>query len=159
MPAAISEKNTSNNSPFQRKAVRKKTNKSRTELPGPVGSRVRSIPSHFPWGFTVKPQWEIVRDLNGRPKKKWIKHIHSSLRNIQTFNVSVTFLFLLHRCTSLVCKCFLVCRDSKYLAKLYYFTNLDFPEIRGFPFLSYLLGFFGRVFGRYNLTRSISWIP
>ena len=27
-----------------------------------------------------------------------------------------------------------------YLAKLKYFTNLDFPEIRGFPFLSYLLG-------------------
>ena len=30
------------------------------------------------------------------------------------------------------------------LAKLLYFTNLDFPEIRGFPFLSYLLGW-GRV--------------
>ncbi len=25
------------------------------------------------------------------------------------------------------------------------FTNLDFPEIRGFPFLSYLLGEIGRV--------------
>ena len=25
------------------------------------------------------------------------------------------------------------------LAKLLYFTNLDFPEIRGFPFLSYFL--------------------
>ena len=29
---------------------------------------------------------------------------------------------------------------SIYLANLEYFTNLDFPEIRGFPFLSYLLG-------------------
>ena len=26
------------------------------------------------------------------------------------------------------------------LAKLPYFTNLDFPEIRGFPFFCYLLG-------------------
>ena len=30
-------------------------------------------------------------------------------------------------------------------------TNLDFPEIMGFPFLSCLLGAPGRVFGRYNL--------
>ena len=29
---------------------------------------------------------------------------------------------------------------SIYLSNLEYFTNLDFPEIRGFPFLSYLLG-------------------
>ena len=28
-----------------------------------------------------------------------------------------------------------------FLTKLKYFTNLDFREIRGFPFLSYLLGF------------------
>ena len=33
-----------------------------------------------------------------------------------------------------------------YLAKLdEYFTNLDFPEIRGFPFLSDLSGEIGRV--------------
>ena len=37
------------------------------------------------------------------------------------------------------------------LAKLYYFTNLDFPEIRGFPFLGYLLG--EAVWARYNLTK------
>ena len=36
-----------------------------------------------------------------------------------------------------------------------YFTNLDFPEIRGFPFLSYLLGAKPVVFSvAYNLT---SW--
>ena len=34
--------------------------------------------------------------------------------------------------------------DTQYLAKLNYVTHLDFPQIRGFPFLSYLLGW-GRV--------------
>ena len=38
---------------------------------------------------------------------------------------------------------------------IYYFTNLDFPEIAGDfpPNLRYLLGEIGRVSGRYNLTR------
>ena len=39
--------------------------------------------------------------------------------------------------------------------KIKIFTNLDFPEIRGFPFLSYLLEA-QVVSGRYNLTRVIS---
>ena len=38
------------------------------------------------------------------------------------------------------------------LAKLYCLTNLDFPEVRRFPFLSYIL-LWGRVFGRYSLAR------
>ena len=38
------------------------------------------------------------------------------------------------------------------LAKLQYFTNLDFPEIRGIPFLNHHLGA-QVVWGRYNLTR------
>ncbi len=37
------------------------------------------------------------------------------------------------------------------LAKLTYFTTLDLPENRGYPFLSYLLGFLV-VWGCYNLT-------
>ena len=38
-----------------------------------------------------------------------------------------------------------------------YFFNVDFPEIRGFPFLSYLLGA-QVVWGRYNLTRYyVTW--
>ncbi len=44
-----------------------------------------------------------------------------------------------------------------YLAKLQkYFTNLDFPERRGFPFLSYLRG--EVVWGRYSLIRYYSSI-
>ena len=41
-------------------------------------------------------------------------------------------------CLGFICHKYLV--DPNYLAKLQYFTNLDFPEIMGFPFLSYLLG-------------------
>ena len=37
--------------------------------------------------------------------------------------------------------------NTSSLTKLYYFTNLDFSEIRGFPFLRYLLGW-GRVRSR-----------
>ena len=41
-----------------------------------------------------------------------------------------------------------------------YFSNLDFPEIRGFPFLSYSFGFFGRVrsldFDQINHDKSLS---
>ena len=39
------------------------------------------------------------------------------------------------------------------LAKLQYFTNLDFPEIRRFPLLNHHLG--EVVWGRYNLTRLV----
>ena len=48
----------------------------------------------------------------------------------------------------------LVCNFDDWcnLAKLWYFTNLDFLEIRGFPFLTYLLGA-QVVWGRYNLTK------
>ena len=48
---------------------------------------------------------------------------------------------------------------SIQLAKLLYFTNLGFPEIRGFPLLSTIWG--EVVWGRYNLTRSkfFSWNP
>ena len=38
-----------------------------------------------------------------------------------------------------------------HLAKLWYFTNLGFPEIRGSPLLNHHLG--EVVWGRYNLTR------
>ncbi len=45
---------------------------------------------------------------------------------------------------------------SWYLAKLLYFTNLDFPEITGFPSLN-------QGWGRMNLTRwyiiSVQWAP
>ena len=40
------------------------------------------------------------------------------------------------------------------MVKLSYFTNPDFPEIRGFPLLNHHLGFLV-VWGRYNLTRFI----
>ena len=39
---------------------------------------------------------------------------------------------------------------NSYLGKLWYFTNLGFPEIRGFPLLNHHLGC---GWGRYNLTR------
>ena len=42
------------------------------------------------------------------------------------------------------------------LAKLTYFTNLGFPEIREFPLLNHHLGA-QVVWGRYNLTRSFSY--
>ncbi len=41
---------------------------------------------------------------------------------------------------------------SRYLGKKKYFTNLDFPEIKGFPLLNHHLGP-QVVWGRYNLTR------
>ena len=44
------------------------------------------------------------------------------------------------------------CDENSFLAKLWYFTNLDFPEIKGCPFLNYILGA-QVVWGRYNLTR------
>lgn len=44
---------------------------------------------------------------------------------------------------------------SVCLAKLYDFTNLDFPKVRGFPCLNYLLGE-KLVWSRYSLTRSVS---
>jgi len=46
---------------------------------------------------------------------------------------------------------------QQYLAKLKYFTNLDFPWIRGFPETS--ATFWGEVvWRRYNLTRLIHWM-
>ena len=43
---------------------------------------------------------------------------------------------------------------SSQIIILQYFTNLDFPEIRGFPFLSYLLGW-GRVRSQYMRVRNV----
>ena len=46
---------------------------------------------------------------------------------------------------------------NKYLGKLSYFTNLDFPEIRGFPLLNHHLGEIptGGTRSRANLPRNI----
>ena len=46
-----------------------------------------------------------------------------------------------------------------YLAKLQYFTNLDFPKQRGFPLLNHHLGEIGRVRPRANLTRYMGVEP
>ena len=43
---------------------------------------------------------------------------------------------------------------AKILGKLWYFTNLDFPEIKGIPLLNHHLGA-QVVWGRYNLTRKL----
>ncbi len=48
--------------------------------------------------------------------------------------------------------CWALCFLKMLSGQIIYFTNLDFPEIIRFPFLSYILGA-QVVWGRYNLTK------
>ena len=101
--------------------------------------------------------WQVIKNVGGFKgfsSKFWVSRISKSLKRVlQDFTwsyihvypipdqpilppQSASKLVYLGRAQNLFCK--------YYLAKFEYFTNLDFAEINGFPFLSCILGW-GRV--------------